>query len=341
MNLLAIGIFAAVAIAAATGFVFYQGGENTLEQQGEESVVGMGTSTMPVALQSTTTVEVGLEKALPASAPEKKAAPVVQKKPVAAAPVAAKPAAPVVSAQDTAAINLLIAEALSSRAAKKPYVAIEKYQQALGKATDVRLKVSIAGDLADVYMDVAQKVQALDVLGTVLSLAAKDSFEESFAKAKIAWVNQDAVGIVLYGEKALGSVPLDAQMHQMLAMYFTNITSQTSQNLDFDTESYGPYKQTIDYPRALSHAEKAYRSAPTAFNKELLALLYFRNKNYAEALVLESDSGPESAYFDFWVSVSAAKIGNLQASDEYLDRAVTKGIGSGAEYAHARYVTKK
>jgi len=206
-------------------------------------------------------------------------------------------------------------EALSSFDAGDSETAIRQFEEALESAHTNDTKINTLKNLAYVYSAEGQYDLALNTFEEVLTYAKEESFDYYLIAGEIAELEGKPNAAHLNYNKAYQMNPNDAQINTSLALFY------------LDVEDIFP--NYIDYPKALSYAQRAYDLDPdkTETSKQNLAIAHFFNENFDQTIVLMSSSNlDQHPYVSYWLGLAYALSGDDMNGQFYLQKAVDASI---------------
>lgn len=207
-------------------------------------------------------------------------------------------------------------EGLSSFDAGDSQGAIEQFQQASQEAVTNENKINTLKNLAYVYASEEHKdAQALATFKEALALTSSESFDYYLISGEIALLENKPNAAILSFKKAYEMNPKDFQVNNSLAIFY----------LDLDTL----YPQYEDYPKSLFHAKEAfeYDIDKTEISRQNLALAYYFNENFSEAIsLLSSTNYSQHPYAAFWRGLAHLSLEDHTDAKKYLQIAVDGGV---------------
>lgn len=193
--------------------------------------------------------------------------------------------------------------------------AIQAFREAADKAMSKEHKINALKNLAYAYEAEDLLTEAHAAYTEALALADTDSFDEHLIFAERAMLDGDMDAAFASYMKAYEKNPKDFQINNSLALFYLNLSEDAPQ-----------YE---DYPKALVHAKKAYDfdEEKLMSTKENLAIAYFFNDQYQEAITLLGDLNfSQRPYAAFWLGVSYLGIDNDEEGRRYLQLASDYGV---------------
>jgi len=192
--------------------------------------------------------------------------------------------------------------------------AITGFQQAINNTTDNNTKIGALKNLAYAYESQNNNDLALSTFKEALALASSGSSDYYLISAEIALINNDPDTALSDLNEANQLKPNDYQIINSLALFY----------LDLDNQ----YPKLDNYKLALTYAQKVNSLSSTNTAKKNLALAYYFNDDYAQAIplfttVMTTDTDINLAY---WLGLSYA--GNNDPTDAkiYLQKAIDGGV---------------
>ena len=207
-------------------------------------------------------------------------------------------------------------EGLSSFDSGDSQTAINQLQQAKQDAVSNENKINTLKNLAYVYTSEGQYELALSTFKEALALTKSNSFDYYLISGEIALLEYKPNSAILSFNKAYELNPTDYQINNTLALFY------------LDLEEMAP--QYENYPKALSHAKKAYEydTEKSEIAKQNLAIAYYFNEDFDQTISLLSTSNlTQHPYASYWLGLAY-----LSKEDEISARTyLQKAINSGAE----------
>lgn len=192
--------------------------------------------------------------------------------------------------------------------------AIRQFQQASQEATGSDTKLNTLKNLGYVYSSEGQYDQALQSFREALTYASEGSFDHYLVSGEIALLEGKPNAAQISYNKAYELRPSDFQINNALNLFY------------LDLESVAPYY--VNYPKALTHAQKAY-DVSTSDVKNIatqnLAIAHFFNENYDRTISLLSSQSSDP-YIAYWLGWSYAAKEDVTNAKFYFQRAVDGGV---------------
>ncbi|MBU4511697.1 zinc-ribbon domain-containing protein [Patescibacteria group bacterium] len=206
-------------------------------------------------------------------------------------------------------------EAMSSFNAGDNEQAISQLKQASNEASKDDTKLNTLKNLGYVYSTESQYALALESFKKALAYANKDSFDYFLVSGEVALLEGKPSTAQINYNKAYQLRPNDYQINNALALFY------------LDMEETAP--SYVDYPKALSHAKKAYETVESGLKesaKENLAIVHFYNENYSEAISLMSTINfNQYPYMAYWMGLAYVMIEDDVNAKFYLQKAMNLG----------------
>lgn len=192
--------------------------------------------------------------------------------------------------------------------------AIRQFQQASQEATGADTKLNTLKNLGYVYSSEGQYDQALQSFREALTYTNEGSFDYYLVSGEIAILEGKPNAAQISYNKAYDLSPNDFQINNALNLFY------------LDLEGVAPYYE--NYPKALTHAQKAY-DVSTSDVKNIatqnLAIAHFFNENYDRTISLLS-SQSNDPYIAYWLGLSYAVKEDEANAKFYFQRAVDGGV---------------
>lgn len=194
--------------------------------------------------------------------------------------------------------------------------AISQFSQAANGAISDDDKRASLINLGYVYASDSKNDLALSTFNEALVLASKDSFDYYLISGEIGLLEKKPDIALSNYKKAYQINPNDFQINNALNLFYVNI--------DGNANDY------VNYPKALGYAQKAYEvSDDTIKNiaKQNLAIAYFFNKNYDQALPLFlSCDAIKEPYINYWLGLTYLGKNDATNGKLYLQKAKNAGV---------------
>tara|TARA_B100000745_G_scaffold296660_1_gene242427 strand:- start:8001 stop:8891 length:891 start_codon:yes stop_codon:yes gene_type:complete len=192
--------------------------------------------------------------------------------------------------------------------------AIRQFQQASQEAVGTDTKLNTLKNLGYVYSSEGQYEQALQAFREALTYTSEGSFENYLVSGEIALLEGKPNAAQISYNKAYELRPSDFQINNALNLFY------------LDLEGVAPYYE--DYPKALTHAQKAY-DVSTSDVKNIatqnLAIAHFFNENYDRTISLLSSQGNDP-YIAYWLGWSYAAKEDVANAKFYFQRTIDGGV---------------
>jgi len=192
--------------------------------------------------------------------------------------------------------------------------AIRQFQQASQEATGADTKLNTLKNLGYVYSSEGQYDQALQSFREALTYANEGSFDYYLVSGEIALLEGKPNAAQISYNKAYDLSPNDFQINNALNLFY------------LDLEGVAPYYE--NYPKALTHAQKAY-DVSTSDVKNIatqnLAIAHLFNENYDRTISLLSSQGSDP-HIAYWLGLSYAVKEDEANAKFYFQRAVDGGV---------------
>jgi len=205
-------------------------------------------------------------------------------------------------------------EAISSFDSGDSQSAINQLERASNEAVGRDTKLNTLLNLGYVYSSELQYDQALQAFREALTYASEGSFEHFLISGEVALLERKPNAAQISYNKAYELRPSDFQINNALNLFY------------LDLEGVAPYY--VDYPRALTHAQKAY-DVSTSDVKNIatqnLAIAHFFNENYDRTISLLSSQG-SVPWIAYWLGWSYAIKEDEDNARFYFQRAADGGV---------------
>lgn len=205
-------------------------------------------------------------------------------------------------------------EGMSSFDSGDSQTAINQLQQAKQDAVSNENKINTLKNLAYVYTTEGQNEQALATFKEALNLTKTNSFDYYLISGEIALLEYKPNSAILSFNKAYELNSTDFQINNSLAIFY------------LDLEEMAP--QYENYPKALSHAKKAYEydTEKSEIAKQNLAIAYYFNENFDQTISLLSTSNlTQHPYASYWLGLAYLSKEDHINAQLYLQKAINGG----------------
>ena len=193
-----------------------------------------------------------------------------------------------------------------------PDQAITQLKSALETAVSAETKATILMNLGYIYEARDQNDGALESFQKVIDITKPDSFDSAMAAAELADLQGKPDIAYQKFSQAYAINPDDYQLNNSLALFHLDL---------MDTAP-----QYVNYPKALTYAQKAYQLDSSDTTKKNLGIAYFFNDKYPEAIKMFSQlSTKDSGEVSLWLGMSYAATDNAPQAKIYLQKAVDAG----------------
>lgn len=194
--------------------------------------------------------------------------------------------------------------------------AISQFKQASDDALSNDNKINSLKNLAYVYATESKNDLALKTFQEALALTSKNTFDYYLISGEIALLNKDSGSAKVAYEKAYEVKPNEFQINNALTLFY------------LDLEEVAP--KYADYKKALMYAQKANEVSDEGIKnitKENLAIAYFYNKKYDQALTLFlSLDSSKKPYINYWIGLTYLAKEDGTNARNYLLRAKNAGV---------------
>jgi tetratricopeptide (TPR) repeat protein len=196
--------------------------------------------------------------------------------------------------------------------------AIAQFEEAAQMSTTDEGKLNALKNLAYVYATEGAYDTASSTFREALAFADEDSFDYYLVSGEIGLLEKNGDLASRNYNKAYEMKPDDFQINNALALFYLD--------LEGTTPGYA------DYPKALTHAQKAYAINNSEITKQNLALAYFFNESYDQTITLLSTTDLNNhPYAALWLGLAYVSKGDDANGRTYLQQAVNAGIAVPAE----------
>lgn len=205
-------------------------------------------------------------------------------------------------------------EGLSSFDSGDSQTAINQLQQAKQDAVSNENKINTLKNLAYVYTSEGQNELALSTFKEALGLTKNNSFDYYLISGEIALLEYKPNSAILSFNKAYDLNPNDYQINNTLAIFY------------MDLEEIAP--QYENYPKALSHAKKAYEydAEKSEIAKHNLAIAYYFNENFDQTIsLLSTSNSTQHPYVAYWLGLAYLSKEDHLNAQLYLQKAINGG----------------
>lgn len=191
--------------------------------------------------------------------------------------------------------------------------AISQFQQASQDAVSNETKLSTLKNLAYVYSSEGQTAQALNSFKEALALTTQGSMDYYLITGEIALLQNDPATAISNYNKAYNLDPNDFQVNNALALFYMDIGDK--------------YPKYVDYPKALSYAQKAVQKTDLELAKQNLGIAYYFNENYPLAIsTLSNITIDKDTYTAYWLGLAYARNDDAFNAKIYLRKAIANGV---------------
>lgn len=193
--------------------------------------------------------------------------------------------------------------------------AAQQFKEAADSAVTDETKINTLKNLAYVYSTDGQDDLALKSFKDALTLATTGSFDYYLISGEIAFLEGKPNAAKLSYSKAYEISPDNYQINNALNLFY------------LDLEEIAP--QYANYPKALTHAQKAYDlSGPDVKNiaTQNLGMAYYFNENYNQAIALLSPYTNSEPYAAYLVGLAYLNKEDDINAKLYLRQALNAGV---------------
>jgi tetratricopeptide (TPR) repeat protein len=191
--------------------------------------------------------------------------------------------------------------------------AINQFQQASQDAVSNETKLSTLKNLAYVYSSEGRTSQAISSFQQALDLTTQGSLDYYLITGEVALLQNDPATAVTNYNKAYNLDSNDFQTNNALALFYLDIG--------------GNYPQYVDYPKALTHAQRAVQKTDLELVKQNLGIAYYFNENYPMAIsTLGGISLHKDSYTAYWLGLAYARNDDTANAKVYLRKAIANGV---------------
>lgn len=216
-------------------------------------------------------------------------------------------------------------QALSAFDSGNTQDAISQFRQAADSAVTNQNKANSLINLGYAYSSDTRNTEALAAFKEALPYADVDSFEYHLISGEIAYLEGKPAAALASYERAYALKPNEFQINNALALFYL--------------DTGGLYPTYEDYPKALRYALKADEASELETARQNLALAYYFNENYDQAIsILTSLTADRDTYIAYFLGLSYLQIGDVANAKLYLKKAINAGVDMPQEikdYAYA------
>ena len=199
--------------------------------------------------------------------------------------------------------------------------AIQQFQEAANSAVSNDTKLNTLKNLGYVYSSEGQNDLALNSFKEALSLATVDSFDYYLISGEVALLEGKPNAAQISYTKAYNMSPNNFQINNALNLFH------------LDLEEIAP--QYSNYPKALTHAKKAYEVSSVDVKNiatQNLGISHFLNENYDQAISFLSPYANSEPYASFWLGLAYLSKEDHINAKIYLRKALNGGVEMPQEY---------
>ena len=192
--------------------------------------------------------------------------------------------------------------------------AIDQFKQAADDAVTNTTKMTTLINLAYAYDSEGKTELAESAFKDALALAPEGSSKYYFLSGKVALFEGKPNSALVAYNKALELDSEDFQINNALNMFYLDLADERP--------------QYSDYAKALKYAIKANQLSPSEITKQNLAISYYFNDNYKQAISLLTTSANISSqpYLAYWLGLSYAGDDQSTNAKYYLKMAINGGV---------------
>ena len=189
----------------------------------------------------------------------------------------------------------------------------QQFQNAANSAVTNDTKIETLKNLAYVYSSDGNDAQALSTFQEALKLADANSYNYYLITGEIDLLEGDP-GSALTNYNSAYAIQSDFQINNALNLFYLDLDSKW---LSYD-----------NYPKALSYAQKAAQLSNLSAAKQNLAIAYYFNNNYTQAIsiLLQQPNLDQQPVLYYWIGLSYAGENDTVNAKIYLQKAVDGGI---------------
>lgn len=191
--------------------------------------------------------------------------------------------------------------------------AAQQLDEASKNAISNETKINTLKNLGYVHSTEGNNDQALTAFIEALGYTTQDTFDYYLVSGEIALLEgkPNAANISFY--KAYGINPEDYQINNSLALFH------------IDVEDIAP--QYVDYPKAVTFAQKAYSLNSGEIARQNLGIAYYFNENYDQAIsTLSQTNIDQHPYIALWLGLSYAGKKDIVNAKLYIQKATDAGV---------------
>jgi len=206
-------------------------------------------------------------------------------------------------------------EGISSFDSGNSEQAIQQFKEAANSAVTNDTKINTLKNLGYVYSTEGQNDLALNSFKEALTLATINSFDYYLISGEIAVLEGKPNSAQLSYTKAYELSPNNFQINNALNLFY------------LDLGEIAP--QYANYPKALTHAKKAYEVSSVDVKNiatQNLGIAHFLNENYDQAISFLSPYANNEPYAAFWLGLAYLSKEDHINAKLYLRKALNAGV---------------
>lgn len=199
--------------------------------------------------------------------------------------------------------------------------ATQHLENAADSAVTSATKMTTLTNLGYVYSSDGKTSEALSSFKEALGYATPDSFDYHLISGEIALLEGNPQKALGSYSKAYNLKPNDFQINNALNLFYLDMNDA--------------YPTLTNPQKALEYALTAYRVTPSDTKgtaTENLAIAYFVNEDYNNAIAYFKQTNQTQPYIQLWLGMSYYALGDPDTAKPYLETAYRAGLSEAKQF---------